>query len=263
MREVPGQLTLKSAFVDSFRRRSGRGLDGYQALRDIDLCVMQGRSLGIIGQNGSGKSTLLKIIGKIYRPDAGTVEVQGRLAALIELGAGFHHEFTGRENIVISGMLLGLSRREIMQRVDAIVRFADLGDFIDQPARTYSSGMYVRLGFAVAAHLDPDVMLIDEVLAVGDEAFARKCGERMADFRDRGKTMVLVTHDVTLVERWCDEAIWLDHGVIRAAGTPGAVIEAYHRVLAERETARLEAEGSARAGPVLPNGSPQRTSTPA
>jgi ABC-type polysaccharide/polyol phosphate transport system ATPase subunit len=226
MREVPGQLTLKSAFVDSFRRRSGRGLDGYQALRDIDLCVMQGRSLGIIGQNGSGKSTLLKIIGKIYRPDAGTVEVQGRLAALIELGAGFHHEFTG-------------------------------------PARTYSSGMYVRLGFAVAAHLDPDVMLIDEVLAVGDEAFARKCGERMADFRDRGKTMVLVTHDVTLVERWCDEAIWLDHGVIRAAGTPGAVIEAYHRVLAERETARLEAEGSARAGPVLPNGSPQRTSTPA
>jgi len=263
MREIPGQLTLKSAFVDSFRRRSRRGLDGYQALRDIDLCVMQGRSLGIIGQNGSGKSTLLKVIGKIYRPDAGTVEVKGRLAALIELGAGFHHEFTGRENIVISGMLLGLSRREIMQRVDAIVRFADLGEFIDQPARTYSSGMYVRLGFAVAAHLDPDVMLIDEVLAVGDEAFARKCGERMADFRRRGKTMVLVTHDVTLVESWCDEAIWLDHGAIRAAGAPGAVIEAYHRTLVERETARLEAEGSAAAGTILPDGSAERTSTPA
>jgi ABC-type Na+ transport system ATPase subunit NatA len=165
------------------------------------------------------------------------VHVEGRLAALIELGAGFHPEFTGRENINISGMLLGLSRREVLQRVDDIMAFADIGDFIEQPARTYSSGMFMRLGFAVAVHLDPDVLLIDEALAVGDEAFAKKCGDRLADFRRRGKTIVLVSHDLSAVKRWCDEAVWLSGGVVRAVGSPSTVIEAYHGALAQKEAA--------------------------
>ena len=233
LRAGRGQWTLKSAFVDAFRRRRMLSADRYEALHDVDLTVMPGQSVGIIGENGSGKSTLLRIIARIYRPDIGTVRVAGRVAALIELGAGFHPEFTGRENIVICGMLLGLSRREVLQRVDEIVAFADLGDFIDQPARTYSSGMFMRLGFSVAVHLDPDILLIDEALAVGDEAFAAKCGERIADFRERGKTMVLVSHDLDAVERWCDEALWLGRGLVRAVGSPRFVIESYHRALAQ------------------------------
>jgi hypothetical protein len=167
--------------------------------------------------------------------------VEGRLAALIELGAGFHPEFTGRENIVIGGMLLGLSRREVLERLDDIIAFADIGEFIDQPARTYSSGMFMRLGFSVAVQVDPDVLLIDEALAVGDEAFAKKCGERIADFRRRGKTIVLVSHDLDAIGRWCDTALWLGGGVVRATGTPRAVIAAYHRALAQREGGPSEA----------------------
>lgn len=241
LRAGRGQWTLKSAFVDLFRRRPLRSADRFEALHDIDLTVMRGQSLGIIGENGSGKSTLLKLIAKIYRPDAGTVHVEGRLAALIELGAGFHPEFTGRENIVIGGMLLGLSRREVLERLDDIIAFADIGEFIDQPARTYSSGMFMRLGFSVAVQLDPDVLLIDEALAVGDEAFAKKCGERIAGFRGRGRTIVLVSHDLEAVERWCDTAIWLGGGAVRASGTPTAVIAAYHRALALHEVAPPEA----------------------
>jgi homopolymeric O-antigen transport system ATP-binding protein len=241
MRAGRGQRTLKSAFIDCFRHRPLRNADCYEALRNVDFTVMRGRSVGIIGENGSGKSTLLKVIGKIYRPDAGTVQVEGRLAALIELGAGFHPEFTGRENIVINGMLMGLSRQEIVDRLDEIVVFADIGDYIEQPARTYSSGMIMRLGFSVAAHLAPDILLIDEVLAVGDEAFAKKCGERIASFRQRGKTIVLVTHDPAAVERWCDEAMWLDRGVVRAMGPPLAVLDAYHRALAQREANHADA----------------------
>jgi ABC-type polysaccharide/polyol phosphate transport system ATPase subunit len=206
--------------------------DRFEALHDIDLAIPRGQAFGIIGENGSGKSTLLRIIAKIYRPDAGTVHVEGRVAALIELGAGFHPEFTGRENIAVSGLLLGLSRREVLDRLGAIIEFADIGEFIDQPARTYSSGMLMRLGFSVAVHLEPDILLIDEALSVGDEAFAGKCGERLADLRERGKTMVLVSHDATAVERWCDQAMWLGRGAVRAIGHPRAVIEAYHRSLA-------------------------------
>lgn len=241
MRAGRSQRTLKSAIIDSFRHRPLRNADRYEALRNVDLTVIRARSVGIIGENGSGKSTLLKIIGKIYRPDAGTVEVEGRLAALIELGAGFHPEFTGRENILINGMLMGLSRRETLDRLDEIVAFADIGDFIEQPARTYSSGMITRLGFSVAVHLDPDILLIDEVLAVGDEAFAKRCGERIASFRQRGKTIVLVTHDPAAVQRWCDEVMWLDRGVVRAMGPPLAVLDAYHRALAQRETNHVDA----------------------
>jgi ABC-type polysaccharide/polyol phosphate transport system ATPase subunit len=244
-----GPVTLKSAVVELFKRRRAP-VDDYAALRDITLTVEVGQALGIVGENGSGKSTLLKIIAGIYRPDSGTVRVTGRLAALIELGAGFHPEFTGRENIIINGMVLGLSRREVLRRLDDIVAFADLGSFIDEPARTYSSGMFMRLGFSVAAHLDPDVLLIDEVLAIGDEAFAKKCGDWIAEFRRLGRTLVLVTHDPVAVERWCDDAIWLHRGVVQAVGSPRRVIDLYHGAVAARESAVLAASygDTARAG---------------
>jgi ABC-type polysaccharide/polyol phosphate transport system ATPase subunit len=228
--------TLKSAVLELVRGRRQRVRDRFVALRDIDLTVEAGQTLGIVGANGSGKSTLLKLVAGIYRPDSGTVRVRGRVAPLIELGAGFHPELTGRENVVINGIILGLSQREVRRRLDAIVEFAGMGEFIDAPSRTYSSGMYMRLGFAVAVHLDPDVLLIDEVLAIGDEAFTRKCADRFAEFRRVGKTMLLVGHEAATVERWCDEAVWLDHGMIRAAGAPHKVIDLYRQAMAEQES---------------------------
>jgi len=231
--------TVKSAVLELVGRRRRRMKERFAALRDIDLTVETGRTLGIVGANGSGKSTLLKLIAGIYRPDSGSLRVHGRVAPLIELGAGFHPELTGRENVVINGIILGMSQREVRRRLDEIVDFSGLAEFIDAPARTYSSGMYMRLGFAVAVHLDPDVLLIDEVLAIGDEAFARKCADRLADFRRVGKTMLLVTHDSAAVERWCDEAVWLDRGVMRAAGTPRKVIDLYRQAVAEEESDML------------------------
>ena len=231
--------TVKSAVLELVRRRRQHARDRFVALKDIDLTVEAGQTLGIIGANGSGKSTLLKLVAGIYRPDSGTVRVRGRVAPLIELGAGFHPELTGRENVVINGIILGLSQREVRRRLDAIVEFAGMQEFIDAPARTYSSGMYMRLGFAVAVHLDPDVLLIDEVLAIGDEAFARKCADRFAEFRRVGKTMLLVGHEAGTVERWCDEAVWLDHGVIRAAGAPHKVIDLYRQAMSDQESDAL------------------------
>jgi ABC-type polysaccharide/polyol phosphate transport system ATPase subunit len=231
--------TVKSAVLDLMRRRRHRVDERFAALRDIDLTVQQGRALGIIGANGSGKSTLLKLIAGIYRPDSGSLQVRGRVAPLIELGAGFHPELSGRENVIINGIILGLSPREVRRRLDEIVEFAGLTEFIDAPARTYSSGMFMRLGFAVAAHLDPDVLLIDEVLAIGDEAFSRKCADRFAEFRRLGKTMLLVTHDAEAVERWCDEAVWLDHGMIQATGLPRKVIDLYRQSMSEEESHEL------------------------
>ena len=231
--------TVKSAVLELVRRSRHRLKERFAALRDIDLTVETGRTLGIVGANGSGKSTLLKLIAGIYRPDSGRLRVHGRVAPLIELGAGFHPELTGRENVIINGIILGMSQREVRRRLDEIIEFSGLAEFIDAPARTYSSGMYMRLGFAVAVHLDPDVLLIDEVLAIGDEAFARKCADRLAEFRRLGKTMLLVTHDPAAVERWCDEAVWLDRGVIRAAGTPRKVIDLYRQAVAEEESDTL------------------------
>ena len=231
--------TVKSAVLELVRRRHQHARDRFVALRDIDLTVEAGQTLGIVGANGSGKSTLLKLVAGIYRPDSGTVRVRGRVAPLIELGAGFHPELTGRENVVINGIILGLSQREVRRRLDAIVEFAGMREFIDAPARTYSSGMYMRLGFAVAVHLDPDVLLIDEVLAIGDEAFTRKCADRFAEFRRLGKTMLLVGHEAGTVERWCDEAVWLDHGVIRAAGAPHKVIDLYRQAMSDQESDAL------------------------
>jgi len=219
--------TLKGAFFHRGARRRNSASDHHVALDGIDLEITPGEAVALIGPNGSGKSTLLRLTGGILRPTSGTVEVAGRVTALIELGAGFHPEITGRENVVINGMLLGLGRREIEERMQEIVDFADIGPFIDQPVKIYSSGMYVRLGFAVAVAADPDILLIDEVLAVGDEAFTRRCLDRLARMRQRGVTMVLVSHDLDLVTSFADRALYLDRGRIVAEGPADAVAARY------------------------------------
>jgi ABC-type polysaccharide/polyol phosphate transport system ATPase subunit len=209
--------------------------------------------VGIVGSNGSGKSTLLKILGGILKPTAGQVSVRGRVSALIELGAGFHPDFTGRENIYVNGVLLGLTRAEIRARFGEIVAFAGLETFVDNPVKTYSSGMYMRLGFAIAVTVDPDILLIDEVLAVGDEAFQHRCVSKIQEFKARGKTIVLVSHDLGSIERLCDEALWLDGGRLRARGETREVIGQYLDHVAREEARALgiehaEAEAAARAG---------------
>jgi ABC-type polysaccharide/polyol phosphate transport system ATPase subunit len=233
--------TLKSALL------SGNVVGGlkadavFEALKGVSFDVPSGRTFGIIGRNGSGKSTMLKLIAGIGKPTSGTVRVNGRVSALIELGAGFHPEISGRENVFINGMMLGLSKREIATRFDEIVRFAELQEFIDAPVKTYSSGMYMRLGFAVAINVDPDVLLVDEVLAVGDETFTHKCLDKFAEFRRRGKTVLIVTHSLDMVTRFCDEALWLDAGSIRAQGDPKRVIDTYLLDVARAENAVMSA----------------------
>lgn len=227
--------TLKSALLE---RTLVAGLDAGEAitaLEDISFDVGRGEAIGLIGSNGSGKSTLLKIAAGILRPTSGELDVSGRVAALIELGAGFHPEISGRENIFINGAVLGLSKREIEERFDAIVDFSGLADFIEEPVKNYSSGMYVRLGFAVAIHTEPDVLMVDEVLSVGDEAFAHKCLRRIEEFLARGKTLLLVSHSLDLIEQVCDRALWLDRGHLRLDGHPRRVIDAYREAIAEIE----------------------------
>lgn len=219
--------TLKSALLQRSLSRDLAPAETFAALRGVSFSVPKGQTLGVIGRNGSGKSTTLKLVAGITKPTSGTVNVQGRISALIELGAGFHPEISGRENVFINGIMLGLSRREIQQRFDEIVDFAEMADFIDAPVKTYSSGMYMRLGFAVAIHVDPDVLLVDEVLAVGDEGFTHKCLDKFAEFKRRNKTILFVTHSLAMVERFCDEAIWIDAGRKRAEGDPTRVIGAY------------------------------------
>ncbi len=213
------------------------------ALRDVSFEVSHGETVGIIGSNGSGKSTLLKLLAGILRPTSGEVEVQGRLAALLELGAGFHPELSGRENVEIAGLLLGLSKGEIARRFDDIVRFAELEEFLDAPLRTYSSGMAVRLGFSIAAHSDPDVLLVDEVLAVGDEAFAHRSVEKFSEFEKAGKTILLVSHDLSLVAARCGRAIWLDGGRLLADGPAAETVARYRERVAEREGEKRLAPG--------------------
>jgi ABC-type polysaccharide/polyol phosphate transport system ATPase subunit len=245
--------TLKSALISGRLLGDLKPDDAFEALKGVSFDVAQGRTFGIIGRNGSGKSTMLKMIAGIGRPTAGTVKVNGRVSALIELGAGFHPEISGRENVFINGMMLGLSRRDVARRFDEIVAFAELEDFIDAPVKTYSSGMYMRLGFAVAIHVDPEVLLVDEVLAVGDEAFTHKCLDKLADLRRRGRTVLLVTHQLEMVTRFCDEALWLDGGVARAQGDPKRVVDAYLTevaVLESRQLARAD-EARARTGEVV------------
>ena len=197
------------------------------ALRDVTFSIDRGESFGIVGRNGSGKSTLLKLVSGILKPTSGSIAVNGRIAALIELGAGFHPEISGRENIYINGIMLGLSRREIDSRFNKIVDFAGIGEFLDQPVKTYSSGMYVRLGFAVAVHVDPDILLIDEVLSVGDEEFSQKCVAKIQEMKFRGVTLLFVTHQLDQVRKLCDRALWLDHGEAAGLGDPVRVVDEY------------------------------------
>jgi ABC-type polysaccharide/polyol phosphate transport system ATPase subunit len=238
--------TLKSALLSGTIVSDLKPEETFPALRDVSFVVPRGATYGVIGRNGSGKSTALKVVAGITKPTSGVVKVDGRISALIELGAGFHPEISGRENVFINGIMLGLSKREIQHRFDEIVDFAELQDFIDAPVKTYSSGMYMRLGFAVAIHVDPDVLLVDEVLAVGDEAFTHKCLDKFGDFRRRGKTILLVTHSLGLVERFCDEAVWLDGGCVKTTGDPRRVVGAYITAVEKGEERQL-AEAAARA----------------
>jgi ABC-type polysaccharide/polyol phosphate transport system ATPase subunit len=201
--------------------------DDFWALRDVSFEVHPGETFGLIGENGSGKSTMLKCMTKILRPNEGTVTVTGKVSALLELGAGFHPELTGRENVFLNGAILGLSQKELRRRFDEVVDFAGVRAFIDEPVKNYSSGMYVRLAFAVAINVDPDVLLLDEVLAVGDEAFQRKCNEKLAELRHQGKTIVFVSHGLGQVQNLCDRVAWFSHGRLMQVGQPKEVIDAY------------------------------------
>lgn len=245
-----GYTTLKTQLVGlvTGKRREVFERQNIEVLRGVDLLVPKGKTVGIIGENGSGKSTLLKILTGIYTPTTGSVTVRGRISALLELGAGFHPDFSGRENIFVNGIILGLSRSEVKARLDEIIEFSELGDFIDEPVRTYSSGMGMRLAFSVATFVDPEVLIIDEILAVGDEHFARKSRAKMDEFKAKGKTIVLVTHDLGAVRTWCDEAAWLDEGRIAAWGDPAETVALYRNRVADKE-ARGAAEG---AGPQTP-----------
>jgi len=231
--------TLKSALLTGSLIADLRPDETFTALDGVSFEVPRGTTFGVIGENGSGKSTLLKLLAGITKPTRGALRVAGRISALIELGAGFHPEISGRENVAINGIMLGLTRREVDERFDEIVDFAELREFIDAPVKTYSSGMYMRLGFSVAIHVDPDVLLIDEVLAVGDEAFTRKCLDKIGEFHRRGKTIVLVTHSLGLVEKMCDDALWLRHGRKAGVGDPKRVVDAYLTYVAGGEEALM------------------------
>lgn len=209
--------------------RDGRWRREYQALRGLSFQVQRGESVGILGRNGAGKSTLLQILCGILQPSSGSASVSGRVAGLLELGAGFNPEFTGRENVFLNGTVLGLSRAEVVERFDAIVGFAEIGRFIDEPVRTYSSGMFVRLAFAVAIHVDPEVLIVDEALSVGDEAFQRKCFARIEALRQRGTTLLFVSHSAGTVIDLCDRALWLDEGELMADGSAREVVAQYQR----------------------------------
>jgi homopolymeric O-antigen transport system ATP-binding protein len=221
--------TLRELFSKFFRHESH--YRDFDAVKNISFDVPHGQMLGLIGRNGSGKSTLLKIIAGVYRPTAGKVEVTGSLAPLIELGAGFHHDLTGRENILLNGLLMGYSKRQMLEREERIIEFAEIGDFIDSPVKQYSSGMYMRLAFSVATEIDPDILLIDEILAVGDAPFKQKCIQRMQNFRQAGKTIVFVSHSMDQVAQLCDRAILIDQGTIMADGPPEEVIAVYQSAM--------------------------------
>ena len=199
----------------------------FKALNHVDLQVFEGEILGIIGRNGAGKSTLLKVISRVLIPTEGRVRIRGQVSPLLELGAGFHPELTGRENIFLNGTLLGHTRWEVEIKLPEIVEFAELGAFIDSPLRTYSSGMAARLGFSVATAWKPEILILDEILSVGDEGFRQKCQQRMKNYRDQGTTTLLVTHDSNLVETLCSRAVWLDQGRIKAIGPSGEVVKLY------------------------------------
>ncbi len=253
--------TFKSAFLTGIRTPVRSRDSAVAALDDVSFEIAEGEMVGVVGPNGSGKSTLLKLLAGILRPTRGEVEVEGRVAALLELGAGFHPEISGRENIEITGLLLGLTRRQIAERFDSIVRFAELEEFLNAPLKTYSSGMAVRLGFAIAAHSDPEVLLVDEVLAVGDESFAHRCLEKFAEFERAGKTILLVSHDLGLVTGRCRRAIWLDGGRLVADGPSVETVARYRASVAASEgERRLETGDHRPAGARIGSGRARVTS---
>jgi homopolymeric O-antigen transport system ATP-binding protein len=223
------------------RGRAPKGRE-FWALRDASFSVPRGSTFGLLGQNGSGKSTTLKVLAGIYRPTSGSVVVNGRVSALLELGAGFHGELTGRENVRLNGAILGLTGRQISRAMDRIIEFAGIGEFIDAPVKIYSSGMFVRLGFAIAVSLDPEILIVDEVIAVGDEEFQRKCFDHLFELRKRGVTIVLVTHSLGLIRDMCDEAAWLEHGRLREVGAARQVADGYIADVNERELHAQQAE---------------------
>jgi lipopolysaccharide transport system ATP-binding protein len=210
----------------------GRGAEDFWAVRDVSFEVPHGETLGVIGHNGAGKSTLLKLMSRITAPTAGEITLNGRVSALIEVGSGFHPELTGRENVFLSGSVLGMRRREIAAKLDRIVAFSGVGRFIDTPVKWYSSGMYVRLGFAIAAHLEPDILLVDEVLAVGDAAFQLQCYDRLAELRQAGTTMLFISHDLVSIEKLCDRVVLMEQGRLVASGTPHDIVLDYQRLAA-------------------------------
>jgi ABC-type polysaccharide/polyol phosphate transport system ATPase subunit len=218
----------------------------FYALRDVSFEVRSGEAFGVIGHNGSGKSTLLKCMAGILQPNSGSITVHRRMSALLELGAGFHPDLSGRDNVFLNASILGMSRPEIARRFDEIVDFSGLEQFIDTPVKAYSSGMYVRLAFAVAINVDPEMLLIDEILAVGDIAFQQKCMEKFVQFRDEGRTLVLVTHDMGSIRNFCDRAIWLDHGVVAGEGSPTELVELYTESMLSGDDGVPAAEGARR-----------------
>ena len=226
--------------------RGRNRFEDFVAVNDVTFDVREGEVFGIIGQNGSGKSTLLKCMAGILQPNSGSVSVHRRMGALLELGAGFHPELSGRENIFLNAAILGMGRREISGRFDEIVDFSGLHTFIDQPVKTYSSGMYVRLAFAVAINVDPQLLIVDEILAVGDVSFQRRCMEKFVEFRNEGRTIVLVTHDMSSIKNLCDRAIWLEHGTVVDAGDPSDLVEAYTERMLGADS--RSADGSVRRG---------------
>ncbi|MHB1625638.1 MAG: ABC transporter ATP-binding protein [Candidatus Dormibacteria bacterium] len=232
--------TLKEALVDRRRAR----FEEFWAVKEVSFEVQEGETFGIIGANGSGKSTLLKCIAGILTPDRGRVSVHGRLASLLEVGAGFHPDYSGRENIYLNGAILGLPRRYINSVMDEIIGFAELEQFIDNPVRNYSSGMYARLGFSIAIHMDPDILLLDEVLAVGDEAFQRRCIDHIDGMRREGRTLVFVSHAAETVRNLCDRCLWIEHGEPREVGETERVVDAYIGEVNRREMVALQASAA-------------------
>ena len=231
IRERPD--TLREVFAKLYRRSTT--YHAFEALKHVSFQIPHGSTVGIIGRNGSGKSTILKIIAGVYKPSAGTVEVNGTVAPLIELGAGFHPELTGRENILINGLLLGLSRREIQELEPSIIDFAEIGDFIDAPVKQYSSGMYMRLAFSVATAVNPDILLCDEILAVGDAGFQEKCSDRLHAFRENDKTILIVSHEKTTIRKFCNRALLVHSGEIVADGHPDEVIGCYDDLISHAQ----------------------------
>jgi ABC-type polysaccharide/polyol phosphate transport system ATPase subunit len=235
LENVSVKYSAPSERFNTFKEYAIRWLQGkvqhnsFLALHDVNLAVYRNEIFGIIGNNGAGKSTMLKLISRVLRPSTGRVYVKGRVAPLLELGAGFHPELSGRENVFLNGAMLGFSRAEMTRKFPGIVAFSEIGDFIEAPLRTYSSGMWARLGFSVAIDVDPDILILDEILSVGDESFQRKCLNRIDQFIRGKATILFVSHNMALIEQMCQRTVWLDHGEIKAVGETCAVIDAYRK----------------------------------